>query len=80
MNRHKTEDRLYRWTDGEEVLAESDMVLAWNEDRTFTSRVNVATMILEPDGTVTWNEVETGDVIDDVLAWMRLPERFEEEE
>lgn len=78
MRLPETEPHTYCWFSGETILSESDPVLVYHEDRTYSSRISIATMVNEPGEPLVWNEVETGDVIDDVLAWMRLPEKYEE--
>ena len=63
---------------GEVTCKESDAVLVHHHDGSYPVPYCIA-QLTEIDGDVPkWNEIETGDVINDVIAWMPIP-KYEED-
>ena len=68
----------YSWETGEVTCKESDAVLVYHHDGSYPMPYCIA-QLRELDGDVPkWTEIETGDVINDVIAWMPIP-RYEED-
>lgn len=69
----------WKWETGEVTGKESEAVIVHHHDGSYPVPYCIAQLI-ELDGDVPkWNEIETGDVIEDVIAWMPIP-KYEENE
>lgn len=73
------EQKMFAWAtvEGEELWSCSEAVLVHHHDKTFPTPYCIAELTQLTGKEPKWNEVETSDVIDDVIAWMPLP-RYEE--
>lgn len=76
----ETEQKMFAWAtvEGEELWSCSEAVLVHHHDETFPTPYCIAELTRLTGEEPKWNEVETSDVINDVIAWMPIP-RYEED-
>lgn len=77
----ETEQKMFAWAtvEDEELWSCSEAVLVHHHDKTFPTPYCIAELTQLAGEEPKWNEVETGDVINDVIAWMHIPS-YEREE